>query len=211
MSKKRWVSSREKPTVSVSALSEIMRTSSLIAFRGTKTLISSLTSSSVSAFSACARRCPSVATMVMDPGLSKSNAPLNVYLESSVLIAKIVRVISFANASDGIFATGDFGSAKAGKSSCGSPAIRKRLEPQVIVTQFASPRLNLISLSGSARTISYNRFAGRVIVPGTVVFETQTDFRPISRSVAAIPSSPLSARTRTFARIGIVVLRSTTP
>ena len=36
----------------------------------------------------------------MDPGLSKSNAPLNVYFESSVLIAKIVRVISFAPIED---------------------------------------------------------------------------------------------------------------
>src|SRR5262249_22953606 len=138
-------------------------------------------------------------------------APLRVYFESSVLIAKIVRVISFASTSEGILAIADFGSGRAGKSSCGSPAIRKRLLPHVIVTQLPSPRLNLISLSGNARTISYNRFAGNVIVPGTVVFAGHTDLSPISRSVAAMRTSPASVWTNTFARIGIVVLRSTTP
>src|SRR6185295_10728565 len=111
--------------------------------------------------------------MVIDPGLSSSSAPLRVYFESSVLIAKIVREMSLARASAGIFATIGFGSGNAGKSSWGKPAIRKRLDPHVTVTQLASPRLNLISLSGSAFTISYSLFAGSVIVPGTVVLETQ--------------------------------------
>src|SRR5262249_55717449 len=111
----------------------------------------------------------------MEPGLSRSRAPLKVYFESSVLIAKIVRVMSFARTFGGIGPKIDFGSGKAGKSSCGKPASRNRLDPQVIVTQFASPRLNLISLSGSARTISYSLLAGKVTTPGTVVLETQTD------------------------------------
>src|SRR6185369_17757269 len=103
--------------------------------------------------------------------------------------AKIVLDMSLDKTSAGIFPTVALGSGSAGKSSCGRPAIRNRLDPQVTVTQFASPRLNLISLSGRARTISYSRFAGRVTVPGTVVFDTHTDFKPISRSVAAIRSS----------------------
>src|SRR2546428_766548 len=68
----------------------MIRISSAIAFLGTITLISSLTSSIASAFSTCASRCPSVATIVMDPGFSKSSAPLSVYFESSVLMAHIV-------------------------------------------------------------------------------------------------------------------------
>ncbi len=38
----------------------------------------------------------------MDPGFSNSNAPLNVYFESSVLMAKIVREMSLDKTSAGI-------------------------------------------------------------------------------------------------------------
>ena len=196
---------------STSGLSEITLTNSPIAFLGTSTLVCSLISSSASDFSTCVRRCPSVATIVTEPGFNNSKAPLSVYLESSVLMAKTVREISFASTSAGIFAPPNLGSGNTGKSSCGNPAIRNRLAPQVTDTQFPSPRLNLISLSGRARTISYSLFAGRLSVPGTVVFDAQADFKPISKSVAVIPSSSPSVRNRTFARIGIVVLRSTTP
>ena len=152
-----------------------------------------------------------MATIVMDSGLRISRAPLNVYFESSVLIAKTVRVINFASTSLGRLTPRAFGSERRGKPSCGKPAIRNRLDPHVTATQFPSPRLNLISLSGNARTISYKRLAGSVSVPGTVVLEGHTDFTPISKSVAAIRSSPPSACRRTFARIGMVVLRSTAP
>src|SRR6185295_18343671 len=117
-------------------------------------------------------------------GFRISRAPLSVYFESSVLIAKMVRAMSLDKTDAGIRTGTPLGSGNAGKSSWGNPAIRNRLAPHVTVTQLASPRLTLISLSGNARTISKSLFAGRVIVPGTVVLETQTDFNPISRSVA---------------------------
>src|SRR6185295_7774366 len=109
----------------------------------------------------------------MEPGLSTRRAPLRVYFESSVLIANMVRVMSLESISAGILTTLDLDSGSNGKSSWGRPAIRKRLDPQVTVTQLASPRLNLISLSGSARMISYSLFAGSVMIPAVVVFAAQ--------------------------------------
>src|SRR4030095_13887653 len=108
--------------------------------------------------------------MVMEFGLISIRGPLRVYLESSVLIAKIVREISFARTAGAMVMVLAFRSAIAGKFFLGNPAIRKRLAPQVTVTQFPSPRLNLISLSGRARTISHNRFAGSVIGPAAARF-----------------------------------------
>ena len=60
------------------------------AFLGTSTLVSPVTATLLFTVSMCARRCPSVATIVIDACLISSKAPFNVYRDSSCEMAKIV-------------------------------------------------------------------------------------------------------------------------
>ena len=68
----------------------------------------------------------------------------------------------------------------------------------------------MISPSGSKRTSSSSFFAGMVPAPSFLIFASQ-DVRMLnSRSVAVMVRLPL-ASTRRLERMGMVVLRSTTP
>ena len=74
------------------------------------------------------------------------------------------------------------------------------------------PSLIRTSTSGRARTISYSFFAGTVSAPSRATAAAQRLRNPTSRSVASsrTPSLP-SVSMSTFARIGMVFLRSTIP
>src|SRR5215813_1922644 len=85
------------------------------------------------------------------------------------------------------------------------------LRSLTISTQWLSSSLNLISPSGSKRTSSSNFFAGIVPAPSFFTLASQDVRMLSSRSVAVIVKRPSRASTRRLERIGIVVLRSTTP
>src|SRR5688572_21847559 len=68
-----------------------------------------------------------------------------------------------------------------------------------------------MSVSGRAFTISKSFFAGSVSVPGFETVASQRLRNATSRSVASRDTAPLLASISTFARIGMVFLRSTMP
>ena len=101
-------------------------------------------------------------------------------------------------------------SGSVGKSSRGSVCMRESNRSAATFTPPLSSSIRT-SVSGSALTISYSFFAGSVSDP---LFETVAGHllrSPTSRSVASIFTSVPLASSSTFARIGIVFLRSTMP
>src|SRR5262249_39208228 len=80
-----------------------------------------------------------------------------------------------------------------------------------ICTQWLSSSLMLISPSGSNRTYSYSLRAGMVHAPSFFTFAAHEVRRLKSRSVAVMVSRSPAASNKKFDRMGMVVLRSTTP
>src|SRR5215813_12272866 len=126
-------------------------------------------------------------------------------------MANFVLEISPSSAAAGIF-TRTWGMAgSAGKFSLAIPTSLYFLRSLTISTQWLSSSLNLISPSGSKRTSSSNFFAGMVPAPSFFTLASQEVRTLSSRSVAVIVKRPSRASTKRLERIGIVVLRSTTP
>ena len=136
MRKKSVDSSFANSTSSASVESSRVFISS-IAFFGTSVFNSPETPSNFSpALSQCARRCPSVATIVIDSGLSSISAPFSVYRDSSFEIAKPVRVINPRKTCAGIFTTPAVGNAgKLGKFDFAIPTIFVFDRPHRMLTQ----------------------------------------------------------------------------
>ena len=99
----------------------------------------------------------------------------------------------------------------AGKFSLAMPTNLYFFRSLTISTQWFSSSLTLISPSGSSRTSSSSFFAGIVAAPSFLTFASQQVRMLNSRSVAVIVSWLPMASTSKFDRMGIVVLRSTTP
>src|SRR5215475_15611452 len=126
-------------------------------------------------------------------------------------MANLVFEIRPSSAAAGIF-TSTWGIAgSAGKFSLAIPTSLYFLRSLVISTQWLSSSLNLISPSGSKRTSSSSFFAGMVPAPSFFTLASQEVRTLNSRSVAVIVRRLPLASTSKFERMGIVVLRSTTP
>ena len=150
MRKKSVDSSFANSTVSASVESSRDFSSSMHFF-GTRVFNSPETPSNFSPLrSQCASRCPSVATIVIDSGLSTISAPFSVYRDSSLAMAKPVFAIIERNTAAGILITpaaGNTGSA--GKFDFAMPTIFVFERPQRMLTQWFSSNLMVISASGS--------------------------------------------------------------
>src|SRR6266852_7719 len=126
-------------------------------------------------------------------------------------MANAVLVISELSSLAGIFTRGWGNTGMAGKLSFAMPTILYALRSQTIWTQWFSSSLKWISPSGSRRTSSSSFLAGIVAAPSFFTLASQDVRMLSSRSVAVIVSRlPLASQSR-FDRIGMVVLRSTTP
>src|ERR1700747_781822 len=99
----------------------------------------------------------------------------------------------------------------AGKFSFAIPTSLYFFFSLTISTQWLSRSLNLISPSGSKRTNSSSFLAGIVPAPSFLIFASHEVRILNSKSVAVIVTRPSRASTSRFDRIGMVVLRSTTP
>src|SRR6266478_8186421 len=126
-------------------------------------------------------------------------------------IANFVFPIRLSRTGAGIFTSTCGITGRAGKFSLAIPTSLYFFLSLTISTQWFSSSLNLISPSGSNRTSSRSFFAGIVPAPSFLTFAPH-DVRTLnSKSVAVIVTRPSRASTSRFDRIGIVVLRSTTP
>src|SRR5207237_1873825 len=103
------------------------------------------------ALSTYARRCPSVATMVIPSAPKSSNAPFKVKRDSSIEIAKDVREIMDARRATGISEIGSGMGGSSGKLSRDIPAILVRDLPHVMLAQWFSRNFRFRSPSGSRR------------------------------------------------------------
>ncbi len=99
----------------------------------------------------------------------------------------------------------------AGKFSLAMPTSLYFFLSLTISTQWFSSNFTLMSPSGSKRTSSSSFLAGMVPAPSFLILASQDVRMLSSRSVAVIVSTLPLASTNRFERIGIVVLRSTTP
>src|SRR5688572_3425896 len=102
---------------------------------------------------------------------------------------------------------GGVGNSLAG-SVCSLDSNRSAATVTLLPPLSASMRM---SVSGKALTISKSFFAGSVSVPGFETVASQRLRNATSRSVASRDTAPLLASISTFARIGMVFLRSTMP
>ena len=102
--------------------------------------------------------------------------------------------------------------AMTGKSSLGSVAREKLERPASTVKRpaAASDVRETKAPSGSLRTISCNVVAATVVAPARSTFAGALSTTSMSKSVARNETSLPSASINTFARIGIVLRRSTT-
>src|SRR5215470_7475196 len=126
-------------------------------------------------------------------------------------IANFVLPIRLSSTAAGILTKVCGIAGSAGKFSLAMPTILYFFLSLTISTQWLSSSLNLISPSGSNRTSSRSFFAGIVPAPSFLTLASQEVRTLSSRSVAVIVRRLPFASTRRFDRIGIVVLRSTTP
>ena len=99
-----------------------------------------------------------------------------------------------------------------GKSSRGRVANEKLDLPATTSNRFAvaSSVSSTIAPSGNLRTISCKVCAPTVVAPARSTIPTTLYTTSISKSVARNEISPPSASIKTFAKIGIVLRRSTT-
>src|SRR5947209_689451 len=127
-------------------------------------------------------------------------------------MAKIVFAISVRSVGAGNLMARFYGNgATAGKFARAMPTILVFDRPLRICTQWFSINLMEISPSPNSFTYSYNLRAGTVHAPSFFTFAAHEVRKLKSRSVAVMVSLPSAASKRKFDRIGIVVLRSTTP
>src|SRR6266478_1012827 len=126
-------------------------------------------------------------------------------------IANFVFPIRLSRTGAGIFTSTCGITGRAGKFSLAIPTSLYFFLSLTISTQWFSSSLNLISPSGSNRTSSRSFFAGIVPAPSFLTFASHVVRTLNSRSVAVMVTRPSRASTSRFDRIGIVVLRSTTP
>ena len=102
-------------------------------------------------------------------------------------------------------------SGSVGKSSFGIVCIRPSKRSAATLTAPLFSSSIRMSVSGSSFTISNSFFAGSVSEPAFAIDALHSARRPTSRSVAARRTVSPFASNSTFARIGIVFLRSTMP
>ena len=163
-----------------------------------------------SAISTFARRCPSVATIVIPLRSTSQSTPHRAGRVRSEETAYAVLWTSPPTTSGSIEKAAllsCFGSF--GKSSAPRPFITNLLFPHVIVI-FSPLHSSPTSSPASDLTISAIFFAGAATLPSEVTDASTLEVTEMSRSVAEMLNTPFSALMRTVDRIGMVVLPGTT-